>query len=355
MRAITCNRYGPPDEVLTASDIDEPLVGDHDVLVEVHAASVNAADWHLIRGVPHLARLQIGLRRPGFTVPGSDVAGRVAAVGTGVTTLAPGDEVFGTTFMAGFGAFAERVAVPEHLVARMPTNVGFDEAATVPLAASTALQALRDHGHLEPGQEVLVIGASGGVGTFATQIAKILRARVTGVCSTPNVDLVRSLGADDVIDRTAGPWGDAGRYDLVLQLGGRQTASDCRHLLTRHGTLVQISGDSDNRWFGPLGRIVGGRLLSGFVSQTLTTFTVRPNRADLDLLATFLRDGRLRPVIDAAYPLDRVADAVRHLEGGHTRGKVVLRTLAATRSGPASDDATRLPAGDAVSGAPGGG
>jgi len=326
MKAITCTRYGAPDQVLRLAEIDEPVVADDAVLVEVHAASVNAADWHLIRGLPYLARLTIGLRRPSFTVPGSDVAGRVVAVGCDVSRFAVGDDVFGTTFMDGFGGFAERVAVAEHRLARKPAHVGFDEAAATPLAATTALQALRDHGHLQRGQRALVIGASGGVGTFAVQIAKSLGAAVTGVCSTNNVALVRSLGADHVIDHTrSDAWDDLGRHDLILQAGGAQTASELRRMVEPGGTLVQISGDSDNRWVGPLGRIVGGKLLSPFVSQTITTFTVRPNLEDLDHIAELLGAGIVRPVIGATHPLARIHDALDQVEHGPARGKVVAR------------------------------
>jgi NADPH:quinone reductase-like Zn-dependent oxidoreductase len=331
MKAIICHGYGAPDRVLSIEDVDEPEVGDHGVLVEVHAACVNPADWHLIRGAPYLARLQIGLRRPSFTIPGSDFAGHVTSVGSAVTRVAPGDEVFGTTFMQGFGAFAEQVVVPEGLLAPKPANVSFDEAAAVPLAALTALQGLRDQGRIEHSQKVLVIGASGGVGTFAVQIAKSFGAEVTGVCSTNNVDLVRSLGADHVIDYTTpGAWGKTDHYELILHVAGVQTASDLERMLTSDGTLVQISGDSANRWFGPVGRIVAGRLLSRRVNQTITSFTVRPNHEDLQLLASFLADGTIQPVIDTSYPLDHVDDAISHVEKGHTRGKVVLRTNTAT-------------------------
>jgi NADPH:quinone reductase-like Zn-dependent oxidoreductase len=330
MKAIICHGYGAPSDVLSIEDIDEPEVGDHDVLVQVHAACINPADWHLIRGVPYVARLQVGLRRPSFTIPGSDFAGRVTAIGEAVSEVRVGDDVFGTTFMLGFGAFAEHLVVPEAVLAPKPDNVSFDEAAAVPLAALTALQGLRDHGRIENGQKVLVIGASGGVGTFAVQIAKYFGAEVTGACSTRNVDLVRSLGADHVIDYTTpGAWDEADQYDLILHVAGGQTASDLRRRLTSEGTLVQISGDSDNRWFGPIGRIIAGQLLSRFVSQTITTFTVQPNRDDLKLLASLIEGGTLRPVVDTTYPLGQFDDAIRHVEEGHTHGKVVLNVRAA--------------------------
>ena len=294
MRAITCAGYGRPTDVLAPADVDEPAVEDDQVLVEVHAASVNPADWHLIRGIPYLARLQIGLRRPSFEIPGSDFAGVVAAVGPAVTTVRPGDEVYGTTFMAGFGAFAERVAVPERLVTHRPSNVSFEDAASVPLAASTALQALRDHGKVEPGQRVLIIGASGGVGTYAVQLAKHLGATVTGVCSTRNVELVRSLGADHVIDYTIDDVTETTeRYDLVLQVAGTHRASRLRRLLTPDGharpaqrRLPATAGSVRSAGSSP------DACSPIFVGQTITSFTVQPNRDDLELLASLVDQRR---------------------------------------------------------------
>jgi NADPH:quinone reductase-like Zn-dependent oxidoreductase len=328
MRAITCTGYGRPADVLIPADVDEPALDDDQVLVEVHAASVNPADWHLVRGIPYLARLQIGLRRPSFEIPGSDFAGVVTAVGNAVSTVRPGDEVYGTTFMAGFGALAERVAVPERLLGHRPRSVSFEQAAALPLAASTALQALRDHGRIQPGHRVLIIGASGGVGTYAVQIAKHLGAEVTGVCSTKNVDLVRSLGADHVVDYTAEDvTTTTDRYDLVVQVAGTHRARRLRRLLTPDGTLVQLSGDSQNRWIGPLGRILAGRLLSVFISQTVTSFTVRPNRDDLALLASLVDTGVLRTHLDRSDVLGDVVDAIEHVEAGRTRGKVAVTVI----------------------------
>jgi NADPH:quinone reductase-like Zn-dependent oxidoreductase len=344
MRAITCTGYGRPTDVLAVADVDDPALGDDEVLVEVHAASVNPADWHLVEGTPRLARLQIGLRRPSFDIPGSDVAGVVGAVGPAVTTVAPGDEVYGTTFMAGFGAFAQRVAVPERLLAARPRSASFEEAAAIPLAASTALQALRDHGGVQPGHRVLVVGASGGVGTYAVQLARHLGATVTGVCSTGNLDLVRSLGADDVLDYTAGDYtaGDraelsTGRFDVILQVAGTETARRLRRLLAPRGTLVQLSGDSPNHWTGPLGRVLAGRLGALASRQTVTSFTVEPNRDDLELLASLYDRGALRTVLGATYDLDDVAGALEHLQTGHARGKVAI-TVAPATSAPAGDD-----------------
>ena len=335
MRATTCTGYGRPADVLRLEEIDEPTLGDEDVLVAVRAASINPADWHLIRGIPYIARLQVGLRRPSFMVPGSDFAGRVEAVGPSVTAVQPGDEVYGTTFMAGFGAFAEHVAVPERLVARRPRNVSFEEAAAVPLAASTALQALRDHGNLQPGQKVLIVGASGGVGTYAIQLAKHMGAAVTAVCSSTNLELVRNLGADHAIDYTTQDvTATPERYDLVLQIAGTHPASRLRRVLTPAGTLVQISGDSDNRWVGPLSRIIAGRLQSILGPQTITSFTVEPGRNDLELLTSLIEKNALRTQVDSTYTLDDLGEALQRVETGRTRGKVTI-TVAA---GPDSND-----------------
>jgi NADPH:quinone reductase-like Zn-dependent oxidoreductase len=332
MKAITSTGYGRPTTVLSPADVDEPSLENDQVLVEVHAASVNPADWHLIGGVPYIARLQIGLRRPSFEIPGSDFAGIVRAVGPAVTTVQPGDEVYGTTFMAGFGTFAERVAVPERLLTLRPRTVSFQAAAAVPLAASTALQALRDHGQVQPGHQVLIIGASGGVGTFAVQLAKHLGATVTGVCSSSNVELVRSLGADHVVDYTSEDITEtADRYDVIIQVGGTHSARRLRRILTRTGTLVQLSGDSPNRWFGPLGRIIRGRLLSIVVRQTVTSFTVQPDRDDLDLLASLIDSGTLRTVLERTYLLDDVPAALEHVETGRTRGKVAVTVAPSSR------------------------
>jgi NADPH:quinone reductase-like Zn-dependent oxidoreductase len=343
MRAITCTGYGRPSDVLTITDIDEPTLDDDQVLVAVHAASVNPADWHLIRGNPYLARLQIGLRRPSFQVPGSDFAGVVAAIGSVVTTVRPGDLVYGTTFMAGFGAFAERVVIPERLVSARPRSASYEEAAAIPLAASTALQALRDHGKVQLGHRVLIVGASGGVGTYAVQLAKHFGATVTGVCSTQNLELLRSLGADHVIDYTTGDIAKRPeRYDLVVQVAGTQTAKQLRRLLTADGTLVQLSGDSPSRWVGPLGRILAGRLGATFSRQTVTSFTVKPARDDLELLASLYDQGVLRSQLDRTYDLGEVADALEHLETGHARGKVTV-AVESTSSGLArGEEGARL-------------
>ena len=324
MKAIVRGRYGSPD-VLELTEIDKPEPGDDEVLVRVHAASVNPADWHFLRGTPYIARLQLGLRKPKDRVLGCDVAGRVEAVGKDVTMFRPGDEVFGSPFMHGLGAFAEYVCVPEDLLAPKPATLSFDHAAAVPLAASTALQGLRDHGRIEPGHKVLIIGASGGVGTFAVQIAKSFDAEVTGVCSTRNVDMVRSLGADHIIDYTKEDFTQSGQqYDLIFQLAGTRSPSECRSALTSNGTLVISSGESEGRWIGPVDRVIKALVLSPFVSQKLATFTVKPNREDLQLLKQFIEDGTLTLVIDRTYRLAQVPEAIRYLEEGRARGKVVI-------------------------------
>jgi NADPH:quinone reductase-like Zn-dependent oxidoreductase len=324
VKAIVRGRYGSPD-VLELTEIDKPEPGDDEVLVRVHAASVNPADWHFLRGTPYIARLQLGLRKPKDRVLGCDVAGRVEAVGKDVTMFRPGDDVFGSPFMHGLGAFAEYVCVPEDLLAPKPATLSFEEAAAVPLAASTALQGLRDHGRIEPGHKVLIIGASGGVGTFAVQIAKSFDAEVSGVCSTRNVEMVRALGAEHVIDYTQEDFTQSGqKYDLIFQLAGTRSPSECRSALTSNGTLVISSGESEGRWIGPVDRVIKALVLSALVSQKLATFTVKPNREDLQLLKQFIEDGTLTLVIDRTYRLAQVPEAIRCLEEGHARGKVVI-------------------------------
>ena len=325
MKAITQKSYGAPQEVLALDDIAGPVVGEDDVLVRVQAASVNPADWHIIRGDPYLARLSFGLRGPKEPVPGCDLAGRVEAVGSAVTAFAPGDEVFGSAFMRGLGAFAEKASVPHDVLAAKPANLSFEHAAALPVGALTALQGLRDQGQVEPGQKVLIVGASGGVGTFAVQIAKSLGAEVTGVCSTRNVEMVRSLGADHVIDYTREDFADVGaRYDLIFQLAGTRSPSECRRALTPKGTLLLSSGESSGHVIGPLGRVVKARAQSPFVGQKMVSFTVKPNTQDLESVKTLVESGDVSPVIDRSYPLAEVPEAVAYLEEGHARGKVVI-------------------------------
>ncbi|WP_155980853.1 NAD(P)-dependent alcohol dehydrogenase [Nocardia sp. CNY236] len=325
MKAIVQAEYGAPAEVLQLRDIDLPTPEADSVVVRVHATSVNPADWHVIRGVPHIARLQVGLRRPNYTVPGCDVAGQVESVGADVTGFRPGDEVFGSPFLRGFGAFAEYVSIPADRLAHKPANLSFEQAATVPLAASTALQGLRDHAGVDVGTSVLIVGAAGGVGTFAVQLAKQWGAEVTGVCGTGNVELVRSLGADHVIDYTRVDFtrGEH-RYDAVFQVSGTHSASDYLRILAPDGTLVLAGGDSDNRWIGPMGRLLTARLMSSFVSQRLTSFTVAPNAEDLVVLREAIEAGAVNPVIDRSYLFDELPAAIGYLERGHARGKIVV-------------------------------
>jgi NADPH:quinone reductase-like Zn-dependent oxidoreductase len=324
MKAIVRDKYGSPD-VLELKDIDKPELGDDEVLVRVHAASVNPADWHLLRGAPYIARLQLGLRKPKDRVLGCDVAGQVEAVGKNVTMLQPADEVFGSPFMHGLGAFAEWVCISEDLLASKPATLSFEQAAAVPLAASTALQGLRDHGRIETGHKVLIIGASGGVGTFAVQIAKSFDAEVSGVCSTRNVEMVRSLGAEHVIDYTQEDFTQSGqKYDLIFQLAGTRSPSECRSALTSNGTLVISSGESEGRWIGPVDRVIKALVLSPFVSQKMASFTVKSNKEDLQFLKQLIEAGTLTPVIDRTYSLSEVPEAIWYLEEGHARGKVVI-------------------------------
>jgi NADPH:quinone reductase-like Zn-dependent oxidoreductase len=325
LKAIVQERYGAPQDVLALREVDRPSAEANQVLVRVRAASVNPADWHFVRGEPAIARLQWGFRTPKDTIPGCDLAGLVEAVGEGVTSLAPGDEVFGSAFMRGFGAFGELASVPGDVLAAKPANLSFGDAAAVPVAGLTALQGLRHHGQVRAGHKVLIVGASGGVGTFAVQIAKSLGAEVTGVCSTRNVDLVRSLGADHVIDYTKEDFTRGGpRYDLIFQLAGTAAPSACRRALTPKGRLLLSSGESKGRVIGPLGRVIKARALAPFVSQTMMSFTVSPGRSDLDAVRQLLEAGDVSPVIDRSYALAEVPEAIAYLEQGHARGKVIV-------------------------------
>ena len=326
MKAIAYERYGSAD-VLELKDVRKPDVEGDRVLVRVRAASANPYDWHFMRGMPYIARLTAtGLRKPKHSVLGSDVAGEVEAVGNAATRFRPGDEVFG---FVGSGGFAEYVSAPEKLLALKPANLSFQQAATVPLAAVTALQGLRDAGKILSGQKVLIVGASGGVGTFAVQIAKWYGADVTGVCSAKNLEMVRSIGADQVIDYTREDFTRTGqRYDLIFQLAGTTPPSNFRRVLTPKGRLVLSSGDSPGRIIGPVGRIIKAVLLSPFIGQTMRPFLAKPSSDDLQFLRELIEAGRVRPVIDRTYPLSEAADAIRYLETGHARGKVVISVSA---------------------------
>jgi NADPH:quinone reductase-like Zn-dependent oxidoreductase len=322
MKAFVYHEYGLPD-VLELRDIPKPVAADDEVLVRVRATSVNPVEWHEMTGVPYIVRMR-GLRRPKSERLGVDFAGTVEAAGKDVTQFQPGDEVFG----ARDGAFAEYVCVrEERLVLPKPPNVTFEEAAAVPVAAITALQGLRDKGQLQSGQKVLINGASGGVGTFAVQIAKALGAEVTGVCSTRNVEIVRSLGADRVVDYTQEDFTRTGdRYDLLLDIGGNRSWSECKRVLNENATLVVVGGPKTNRWIGPVGRLIGLRLASMIGSRKVTWFIAKLNRPDLIFLGELLEAGKVRPFVERTYELSRLPDALAYLGEGHAQGKVVVTT-----------------------------
>jgi len=324
VQAIIYRRFGSPD-VLEATQVERPIAGDDEVLVEVRAAGINPYDWHFLRGEPLLFRpmMGLGLRRPRRAIiPGSDVAGVVKAVGTSVTKFRPGDEVYA---IAGTGGFAEFVAVPERLLALKPVNTTFEQAAAVPMAALTALQALRDFGRIQPGQKVLVNGASGGVGSFAVQIARALgAAEVTGVCSTRNLELVRSLGADHVIDYTNEDFTRSDeRYDLLVDTVGNRSLRAFRRALASRGTFVSVGGGG-GRLLGPMLQLLRARLLSPFVGQRLVTMIATRKAEDLLVLKELIEGGKVKPLIDRTYPLAEGAEAIRYLEQHHARGKVVV-------------------------------
>ncbi len=325
MKAIVYEAYGSAD-ILEVKEVRKPGVEADQVLVRVRAASANPYDWHLMSGVPYIARISMGLRKPKYSLLGTDVAGEVEAVGSAVSRFRPGDAVFG---FVGSGGFAEYVSAPEKLLALKPANLSFQQAATVPLAAVTALQGLRDAGEIKSGQKVLIVGASGGVGTFAVQIAKWYGADVTGVCSTRNLEMVRSIGADHVIDYTREDFTRTGqRYDLIFQLAGTASPSACRRALAPEGRLVLSSGDSPGRIIGPVGRIIKAILMSPFIGQTLRPLVAKPSSNDLQFLSELIEAGRVAPVIDRTYPLTEAADAIRYIETGHARGKVVISVSA---------------------------
>ena len=320
MKAIIHETYGSPD-VLELRDVETPAASDGQVLVRVRAASANPLDWHFLRGEPYVMRAQFGLRLPKRTNVGNDVAGVVEAVGKDVSRFKPGDEVFGDVN----GSFAEYVAAPEELLESKPANLTFEQAAAVPVAALTALQGLRDKGGIRAGRRVLIIGASGGVGTFAVQIAKTFDAHVTGVCSTRNVDMVRSIGADDVVDYTKEDFTKRGEtYDVIFQLAGTASPLACRRALTSKGTLLLSSGESSGRWIGPLSRILEALVESPFVGQQLVPFIAKRSADDLGIVKGLIESGKVTPVIDRTYPMREAADAIRYVEAGHAQGKVVV-------------------------------
>ncbi|MEX1072176.1 MAG: NAD(P)-dependent alcohol dehydrogenase [Chloroflexota bacterium] len=321
MRAIVFARYGSTD-VLELKEIAKPVVKDDEVLVRVRAGGANPYDWRVMRGDPYLVRLVNGLRRPRrATVLGSDMAGQVEAVGSKVTRFRPGDEVFAEV---DAGGFAEYVSVREHLVGLKPANLTFEQAAAVPMTGLTALQGLRDRGRIAAGQRVLINGASGGIGTIAVQIAKSFGAEVTGVCSTRNLDMVRSIGADHVVDYTREDFADGvQRYDLILDTVGNRSLRDLRRALVPKGTLV-VTGGGGGRWLGPAAQIFSAMAVSPFVSQRLVPVYGTRKMADLDVLKGLIEAGKITPVIDRTYPLSEVREAINYLETRHVQGKVVI-------------------------------
>ena len=320
MKAAFHERYGPPD-VVELREVDKPAVEDHQVLVRVHASSVNPSEWYVVNGPWFVRLFGTGIRRPKDTRVGSDLAGRVEAVGSDVKEFQPGDEVFGT----GGAAWAEYAAAREVRLVPKPAGVSFEEAAAVPIAALTALQALRDHGEVQPGQKVLINGASGGVGTFAVQIAKALGAEVTAVCSTRNVEQARALGADRVIDYSQEDFTKLDiRHDLLIDIAGSKPFSKLRRVLTPEAKVVIVGAKFPGRGLGPLGHVVRTRLSALGKSQTVKFFMARITKEDLAVMQELLDDGKVRSVIDKTYELSHVDDALRYLGEGHARGKVVI-------------------------------
>lgn len=321
MKAIVRDTYGPP-EVLALQEVEQPEIEDDGVLVRVRAASVNRLDWYAVTGTPWVARPLTGLRRPKSRLLGVDFAGTVEAVGKGVADLRPGDDVFGGR-SGDSGSFAEYVCAQKG-IARKPANLTFEEAAAVPVAALTALQGLRDHGQLQPGQKVLVNGASGGVGTFAVQIARALGAEVTAVCSTRNVEQARALGADPVIDYTRADFTrGGGRYDVILDVAGSRSWSQCTRVLNPHATLVIVGGPK-GRLLGPLGHIARARLAALRGTRKAVFFVAKWNRPDMDVLRELLESGSVKPVVERRYALGEVAKALQCMGEGHAQGKLVI-------------------------------
>ena len=340
MKAIVQDRYGSP-AVLEARDIDKPAIGDDEVLVRVQAASIHVGDWILMTGVPYVMRMATGLRKPKNPVPGTDVAGTVEAVGKDVTGLIPGDEVFGWAA----GAFAEYARATEDHFVKKPTDLTFEQAAAIGVSATTALQLLRDDGGVQPGQKVLINGASGGVGTFAVQIAKALGAEVTGVTSTRNVELVRSIGADHVIDYTAADFTKGGpRYDLILDNVGNHSMSETRRALKPDGRLISNGGGHAG---GKLGRTIRTAVVSMFVRQQAGPSVKTQNSADLHALKSLVEAGRITPVIGGTYPLERTPAAIEHVAQGHARGTVVI-SMSEAPTGATAPSAAMTLAGTAA-------
>ncbi|MGW6577435.1 NAD(P)-dependent alcohol dehydrogenase [Streptomyces sp. NPDC054945] len=321
MKAIVQDVYGPP-EVLRTEDTERPAPRRGEVLVRVHAAGVDQGVWHLMAGKPYAVRAVSGLRRPRTRVRGMDVAGVVEAIGPDVTRFRPGDEVYGNCS----GSFAEYARAKEGTLAPKPAGLGFEQAAAVPVSACTALGAVRDSGQVKAGQRVLVLGASGGVGSFAVQVAKAYGAHVTGVCSTTKTDLVRSLGADEVLDYTQeDPVDGSRRYDVILDIAGNRPIARLRRALTPRGTLAIVGGEGGGNWIGGNQRQLGAMLLSPFVGHRLRAHGTLVRSRDLEALTELIEAGSVTPALDRIYPLAEVPDAIRYLRDGHVRGKLVIR------------------------------
>ena len=320
MKAAIYTSYGPPD-VVQITDVEKPVPKDNDVLIKVRAASVNPLDWRLMKGEPRAMRIMARLLKMPIGRPGVDMAGEIEAVGSNVTQFKPGDAVFG----AARGAFAEYVSTRESGIASKPANVTFEQAASVNVAGLTALQGLRNHGKIRQGTKVLINGAAGGVGTFAVQIAKVFGAHVTGVCSTRNVDMIRSIGADEVIDYTRNDFtrGEQ-RYDLILDCVGNHSFSECRRVLNPEGRCIMIGAPHDVSMIGLLAPMIKTLVVSPFTSQKAVMFIAKASQNDLKLLGEFIASGKLEPVIDSTYSLIEAAEAVRRVEEGHARGKVII-------------------------------
>ncbi len=320
MKAIVYTKYGPPD-VLHLKEVEKPVPKDNEVLVKVQASSVNAYDWHMLRADPFIMRFMAGLTKPKNQILGADIAGRIEAVGSNVKLFQPGDEVYGDVSGSGAGGFAEYVCADENALALKPSNLTFEEAAAVPMAAITALQGLRDKGQIQSGQKVLINGASGGVGTYAVQIAKSFGAEVTAVCSTKNLDMARSLGADQVIDYTREDFTRSGQaYDLIFAANGNHSVWDYKRALTAGGTYVPAGGS--------MRQVFQAMLLGPFVfmsgSKKIASYVAQPSHKDLTFMAELLQTGKIKPLIDRSYPLVETAEAIRYMEEEHARGKVVI-------------------------------
>ena len=325
MKAVVYERYGSPD-VLRLTEIAQPVAGPGQVRVQIHAAGVNAADWHLLRADPFMARMATGLFKPKRPVLGADIAGVVDSVGEGATRFKPGDAVYGDLSGCGFGGFAEYAAVPESVLSPKPSNLAFSESAAVPMAAVTALQALRDKGSVGPGKHVLINGASGGVGTFALQIAKVLGAEVTAVCSTSKLEQARALGADHVVDYTREDFTRTGQtYDVIIAANGNRSLGDYKRALAPGGVYVMVGGSTSQI----MQAVIFGSLRSGG-GKKLTNLMAKPNAADLAIITGWIEAGHVKPIMDRTYPFEQTADAIRYVEEGHARGKVVVTLGAAS-------------------------